>query len=77
MLITIKDDGVGRRQSAARTNKSATKHKSMGLKITADRIANLQRTAAAISPVVINDLVHADGTAAGTEVIIKIPVIYD
>ena len=25
----------------------------------------------------INDLVHADGSAAGTEVIIKIPAIYD
>jgi LytS/YehU family sensor histidine kinase len=77
LLFTIKDDGVGRRQSAARASKSAMKHKSMGLKITADRIANLQRKAAAVSPVVINDLVHADGTAAGTEVIIKIPVIYD
>lgn len=77
LLFTIKDDGVGRRQSAARASKSAMKHKSMGLKITADRIANLQRTTAAVSPVVINDLVHADGTAAGTEVIIKIPVIYD
>ena len=41
----IKDDGIGRRQSAAMTSKSATKHKSMGLKITADRIANLQRSA--------------------------------
>lgn len=77
LLITIKDDGVGRKQSADRATKSATKHKSMGLKITADRIANLQRTATTISPVVINDLEHPDGTAAGTEVIIKIPVIYD
>ena len=28
------------------------------------------------SPVTINDLVNADGSAAGTEVIIKMPVIY-
>jgi len=27
--------------------------------------------------VIINDLVHADGSAAGTEVQIKIPVKYD
>jgi len=27
------------------------------------------------SPVTINDLVNPDGTAAGTEVIIKMPVI--
>ena len=29
------------------------------------------------TPVKINDLVNPDGTAAGTEVIIKMPVIYD
>ena len=29
------------------------------------------------SAVSIIDLVHPDGTGAGTEVIIKIPVIYD
>jgi hypothetical protein len=29
------------------------------------------------SPVVINDLIYPDGTAAGTEVIIKLPIIYE
>jgi hypothetical protein len=29
------------------------------------------------SPVVINDLVNPDGTAAGTEVIIRLPIIFD
>ena len=77
LIIRIKDDGIGRKQSAAMTSKSATKHKSMGLKITADRIAMMQHSANNNSPVIVNDLVHADGTAAGTEVVIKIPVIYD
>lgn len=77
LVFRIKDDGIGRKQSAAMTSKSATKHKSMGLKITADRIAMLQRSASKDSPVVINDLENADGTAAGTEVIIKIPIMYD
>lgn len=77
LMINIKDDGIGRKHAATTTSKSATKHKSMGLKITADRIAMMQRSAVNSSPVVINDLVHADGSAAGTEVIIKIPVIYD
>ena len=77
LILTVKDDGIGRKHSATMTSKTATKHKSMGLKITADRIALLQRSTTADSSVVINDLVHADGTAAGTEVIIKIPVIYD
>ncbi|HEX7847212.1 MAG TPA: two-component regulator propeller domain-containing protein, partial [Chitinophagaceae bacterium] len=77
LIFSIKDDGIGRKQSATMTSKSATKHKSMGLKITADRIAMLQRSASKESPVVINDLEKTDGSAAGTEVIIKIPVIYD
>ena len=48
----------------------------MGLKITADRIAMLQNSNGEESPVTINDLVHADGSASGTEVIVKMPVIY-
>ena len=47
----------------------------MGLKITALRIAMLQHSNGEESPVKINDLVEPDGTAAGTEVIIKIPAI--
>ena len=47
----------------------------MGLKITAHRIAMLQHSNGEESPVIINDLVAPDGTAAGTEVIIKMPVI--
>lgn len=76
LLLTIKDDGVGRKHASSRTAQATTKHKSLGLKITADRIANLHRTDAA-TPVVIHDLVHPNGSAAGTEVIIQIPVIYD
>lgn len=76
LTISIKDDGIGRKESATRIFKTTTKHKSLGLKITADRIAMFQRSANH-PPVVINDLEKSDGTAAGTEVIIKMPVIYD
>ena len=58
-------------------SKSATRHKSVGLKITADRIAMLHSSNGDGSVVTINDLVHGDGTAAGTEVIIKIPERYN
>jgi sensor histidine kinase YesM len=71
----ITDNGIGREMAAALASKSATKHKSMGLRITADRIAMLHKSQTFISPVTINDLVDADGGAAGTEVIIKIPAI--
>ena len=77
LFLTIRDDGVGREKAKAMASKSATKHKSMGLRITENRIANLQKNGSQGSPVTIHDLVSDDGTAAGTEVIIKMPLIYD
>lgn len=76
LYFKIADNGIGRKQAAAIASKSATKHKSMGLKITQDRIAMVQK-ANGESPVKIIDLENADGSAAGTEVIIKMPLIYD
>jgi sensor histidine kinase YesM len=77
LLLKITDDGIGRKQAAILAGKSTARHKSMGLKITADRIAMLQRLNRHESPVTINDLVHADGSAAGTEVVIKMPLMYE
>ena len=54
-------------------SKSATKHKSMGLKITAHRIA-MQDANNGESSVAIIDLVNLNGTVAGTEVVLKMPV---
>ena len=76
LYFKIADNGIGRKQAAAMASKSATKHKSMGLRITQDRIAMLQKINGE-SPVKIIDLENADGSAAGTEVIIKMPLIYD
>jgi hypothetical protein len=77
LIIKITDNGIGREQAARIASKSATKHKSLGLLITADRIAMIHNDNGNESAVIINDLVHADGSAAGTEVQIKIPVKYD
>ncbi len=77
LFLRIIDNGIGRKKAAEMKSKSATKHKSMGLQITAERIAMLQNTKENESPVIINDLVNQDGSTAGTEVIIKMPVIYD
>jgi LytS/YehU family sensor histidine kinase len=77
LFLKIRDDGVGREKAKAMASKSATKHKSMGLRITENRIAILQKNGSRESPVTIHDLVSDDGTAAGTEVIIKMPLIYD
>ena len=77
LQIKITDDGIGRKKAATLTSKSATRHKSMGLEITANRITMLHKFNGSKSPVTINDLVNADGTPAGTEVLIKLPEIYD
>jgi hypothetical protein len=77
LFFKITDDGIGRKKAAELTSKSATKHKSMGLRITASRISIMQKSETTESPVTINDLVNPDGSAAGTEVVIKLPVIYD
>ena len=68
LLIKITDNGIGRERAARIASKSATKHKSMGLLITADRIAMIQSVNENELAVIINDLVHADCSAAGTEV---------
>ena len=46
----------------------------MGMRITADRIAILQQEQND-NFITVNDLVLPDGSAAGTEVLIKIPVV--
>lgn len=77
LYFKIADNGVGRQYASKLASKSDSKHKSMGLSITESRIANMENLQNLQSSVTINDLMNADGTAAGTEVIIKMPVIYD
>lgn len=77
LKMKITDDGIGRQRAAELASKSSPKNKSMGLKITAGRLSLLQKTNGNASPVTVNDLVHPDGTAAGTEIIIKLPLRYD
>ena len=75
LLFTIRDNGIGRAKAKEMTRKTATKHKSMGLKIIQHRIAMMQGKDGTGSPVTINDLVNTGGSAAGTEVVIKMPLI--
>jgi CheY-like chemotaxis protein len=77
LYFKISDDGIGRKQAAARSDKSATHHKPMGMRITADRIAMMQPSGSKESAITITDLKKPDGSDAGTQVMIKLPVIYD
>lgn len=75
LFINITDDGVGRAKAAGLESKPDN-HKSIGMRLTQERIKNLaQGTEDAY--VQVFDLTNADGSPAGTEVTIKIPLIYD
>jgi len=75
LFYKITDDGIGRKKAAELKSKSASTQKSMGMRITADRIAMLQQQGK--TSITITDLVLADGSPGGTEVLIAIPFVYD
>jgi len=75
LICTIADDGIGRKRAAELNDKSG-KHKSMGMKITESRIAMMQKMNKDKS-IEIKDLVDADGNAAGTEVVLRIPITHE
>jgi LytS/YehU family sensor histidine kinase len=77
LCCKITDDGVGRKKAAALKSKSASTHKSMGMQITASRIEMLKKEKTQDAHIKIIDLILPDGSAAGTEVIIKIPTQYE
>ena len=76
LSIRISDNGVGRKAGTA-ASKSTNINKSMGIKLTTDRITKMTGGNGTKPSVTIIDLEHPDGSAAGTEVLIKTPLIYD
>ena len=74
LQITITDDGIGRAKAAELKSKSAIKQKSFGMKVTSERIAIINQLFNTNTTVQIIDLMYDNGKAAGTQVIIQIPV---
>jgi tetratricopeptide (TPR) repeat protein len=64
----ITDNGVGREKAEEIKSKSAEKEKSLGLKITTDRLALLNKEKGVNTSYKIEDLYDEDGNAAGTRV---------
>ncbi len=75
LFCKITDDGIGRKKATEIAGKNARGHKSMGMRITADRIAMAQQDKQIGMHATIRDLVLADGSAGGTEVLLAIPAI--
>jgi anti-sigma regulatory factor (Ser/Thr protein kinase) len=74
LCCIIEDDGIGRQQAKLLRSKSATRHKSMGMQITSDRMAILNQLSRMNSSVEVVDLVMPDGQPGGTRVILKVPI---
>ena len=74
MYCKIRDDGIGRKKAMEGKSKFAS-GKSLGMRITANRIAILKNEGEGNDDMVVTDIVHPDGSSGGTEVLLKIPVL--
>jgi sensor histidine kinase YesM len=74
LRVEITDDGIGRQKASDYKSKSATKSKSYGIKITADRIELINQLFQVQTSVQIMDLTDQQGLPAGTKVVLSIPV---
>ena len=70
----IEDDGVGRERSKELKSRSASTKKSLGMKLTVDRLSLLNKETFKDATVEVFDLKNIRGESAGTKVILKIPV---
>jgi hypothetical protein len=74
LTCIIQDNGVGRQKAGMLKSKSAQKHKSMGLQITAERLNLLTGSDAPGHFFNIEDLYDEEGRPAGTRVVLKIRI---
>jgi hypothetical protein len=74
LYCSIKDNGVGRKKAAELKSKDHIEYQSRGMKLTEKRIELLNKINKSSLAVEITDLKTGDGQAAGTEIIVKIPL---
>ncbi len=74
MQCIIEDNGVGRSKAMELKSKSANSNKSLGMKLTEERLDMLNQNNALNASIQIIDLSDADGRGTGTKVIVTIPI---
>ncbi|HTI07432.1 MAG TPA: tetratricopeptide repeat protein [Puia sp.] len=74
LTCIIRDNGIGRKRAASLKSKSVEKHKSMGLQITAERMALLTGADKKGPSFTIEDLQDPEGNATGTQVTLTIKI---
>ena len=72
LYCSITDNGVGREKAAELKSKSTERQKSLGLKITNNRLAILNQKSKEESFYEMNDIIDKDGNTGGTQVDISI-----
>ena len=75
VMISITDNGVGRKASASIKNQKTLKRKSLGLKLTRERLDNFSKGFRNDYAIKIVDLYNDQNQPIGTKVIIEIPLI--
>lgn len=71
---TIEDNGVGRNKAMELKSKSANSNKSLGMKLTEERLNMLNQNTSLNASIEIIDLYDDQGQGAGTKVIVTIPI---
>jgi LytS/YehU family sensor histidine kinase len=74
LQCVIEDDGIGRDKAKELKSKSATTRKSLGMKLTENRLTLLNKYAEFNASVDIIDLKTNEDEPIGTKVILKIPI---
>ncbi|MFI5185597.1 MAG: histidine kinase [Chitinophagales bacterium] len=72
LTCIISDNGIGRKKAEMLKSKSAEKQKSMGLKITTERLSLLNNNSIEQTAFAIEDITDEDGNGLGTRVNLKI-----
>jgi tetratricopeptide (TPR) repeat protein len=75
LFCTIQDNGIGR-MKAQKTRSKYAQHKSMGTKLSSDRLALISKQISGKADVVIKDLYTDAGDPSGTLVELNIPITY-
>ncbi|GGA93758.1 hypothetical protein GCM10011511_16310 [Puia dinghuensis] len=77
IVIVIEDNGVGRKEAAARPKSAEWKeYPSRGLSLTEDRIGIMNKLYAGDAGIEVTDLQDSDGSPAGTRVTLRLPIFY-
>ena len=67
------DNGIGRNMASSLNSRSAEKNKSMGVNITAGRLALLNKSKNETAVFNIEDLMDDEGNGCGTKVLLTLP----